>query len=154
MEEHVWHSLAYVLPGTIAAALALHGGAMLTAQLARLAQLAADQGSAVPPIVWLYFRATARVLKLAALAFLAGAASDFVLSRFSSDVLPVRILGYGSAAFLLVASVLGLLQSVADYRLRLHHAAWRAAYFCGGFVGVLAAAWGLSLLVVQGRVWS
>ncbi|MBK8205431.1 MAG: hypothetical protein IPK87_01435 [Planctomycetes bacterium] len=153
MTEHMALALAYAALGSVVASLALQAAAALSGQYARLRELAAEKDRAVPALVGVYFRNTTRLLTFSALAFMAGAASDAVTSRFSPSPFSALVLGYGCGVFLLVCACTLGLQGLADRRLRLHRAPWRVAYVAAGMAGVPLAAFGMLLVVHYGSVW-
>jgi hypothetical protein len=150
---HLILALVYATLGSTVAALSLQGGAALGAQYLRLRILAAEQDRDVPPLVTVYFRNTARLMFVSALAYLAGTASDAITAQLSPSVFAARVLGYGSAVFLLITSSTLVFQAVADRKLGLHNPAWRIAYLASGFVGVPVAMAGMGLVAYLGSVW-
>lgn len=153
MTSHTIMALVYSAAGSTVAALGLHAGLMLGAQYARLRVLAAEQGKPVPPLVTAYFRNATRLLKLGALAFFAGAASDAVSAKLAPAPLTAAVLGCGAAAFLFMTTCVLLAQALADRKLNLHSRVWRSAFLVAGMAGVPVSGFGLWLVAQYGSVW-
>ncbi|MBX3459593.1 MAG: hypothetical protein KF696_06450 [Planctomycetes bacterium] len=153
MTSHFIMAMGYSAAGSVVAAMGLHAGVMLAAQYARLRVLAAEQGKPVPPLVTAYFRNATRLLKLGALAFFAGAASDAVSARLAPSALTAAVLGCGGAAFLFMTTCVLLAQALADRKLGLHKRAWRVAFVVAGIAGLPVSGFGLWLVAQYGSVW-
>ena len=152
MTEGLIAALAFTVPGSIAAALALQAAANLSGQYVSLKVKAAEHNQAVPPLVAVYFRNTVRLLFITGLAFIALAATDAVLALLKVET-PSRLLGYAGGLALLVCGFGLLLQGSVDRHLKLHPGRWRFIYVLAGAAGIAAAAWGMMIVTLNGRVW-
>lgn len=147
-------SLSFVVPGCLVAAVALRAGAGLRATLAALAARAAEQQRQVPPLVDAYFRGTSKVLLVCPVLYLGLVGADVAVSLAAAGHGVARILGYACGLVLMVSSFVLLMQGTVDRRLKLQDLFARRAYPIAGGLGMCIAAWGMTLVTVQGRVWA
>jgi hypothetical protein len=108
----------------------------------------------VPPLVEAYFRSTSKVLLVCPVLYLGLTGADLVLSLAATDRAVAVMLGYAAGLALMVASFVLLLQGTVERRLKLQDLFSRRAYPIAGVLGMGIAAWGMTLVTVQGRVWA
>lgn len=147
------YSLAYVLPATAVALIALHAAASLAGIFRGLKGKAAEQGLGVPPLVQLYFRSATRTLFVSGVLFVLLAAGDLAVHVAERNAAPGRLLGYGSGMVLLVCGFALLLQGGVDRHLKLLSAKARLLHAAAGLAGIATACWGMALVTWKDAVW-
>lgn len=152
--ERLLSAFAFLLPGVLAAAVALQTAVALNASFTQLKAKAAGQGIGVPPLAALYFRSTLRVLFVTGALFLLLAGGDALMQLLGGWRSARQILGYSSSLSLLICSFGLLLQASVDRQLKLQPGRVRALQWLAGTVGTAAAAWGMILVSWHGGVWA
>ncbi len=143
----------FVALGVAVAAAAGFAATRTRAMGSTLAERAQKMSVEVPPLVAGYFRAMARGLTWTSVAFLTVAVVDAVLSRFGTQELLLRSLGFVSATALLGCGTLLVMSGTVDMKLRMGSAAHRLATLIAGVLGISLSATAMVQLVKQGRLW-
>jgi hypothetical protein len=146
-------ALIHAALGASVSLLSLHAARGLSRQLRALQEAAQRLKRELPHFTAMYFYTASRVLAWTAAAYLIGAASDALQARLMPSTFAAHFLGYGSAIFLLCASILLILQAGQDRKLGLHRRGWRIAYMIGGAAGVVTSIGGKLMVAEFGGIW-